>query len=563
MKATVDQRGGGHDLVLQGVSICPGIGIARVHVVDPKFSVAPAELVPEQVGAEQERYTAAVETTVRGLREHVATAHGDVTPETKAIMDVHEAVLNDESFHDRVRQSIATNHKNAEWCLWQEANALISQFATMRDSYFRARGEDVRDMAHNLLGALTAGKSMADRRTEKGWGFASRHLHSSDAMLAHRSESAGFASESHALVSHAAILLKGFGIPSVGGLKGLVDTLWEGDRLIVDGTDGVVIVRPAPETLEKYRSRMRAAGPLEKAEPARCSAVDGTEIVIKANIENPEQVPLMHVHGLNGIGLFRTEFLILEDGQIPSEEAQLSAYRSVIKGAEGQPVIVRTFDIGGDKFMGLSSECTGMNPSLGVRGIRRHLVERPDELRTQVRAILRAATGANVGILIPMVTTVEDIIAAKQHVDAVRNELSDAGVAFSLETRLGAMIETPSAAALTAEILAEVDFVSVGTNDLLQYFMAADRDNESVIQYQDPTSPAFLWLMEHIIRQATKAGRDANVTICGEVATDARVLPHLLRMGYRSFSVPPVAAAAFRVVCAGLATEKDKGGASE
>jgi len=472
---TIDRRDCRGEVVLQGTSICPGMGIGRVHVVDPALSVTPTELAPHQVRAEQERYTATVEAAGRGLREHVTTVHGDVTPETKAILDVHEAVLNDESFHDRVRQSIATNHKNAEWCLWQEASALISQFAAMRDPYFGARGEDVRDMAYNLLGVLTAGTSKADRRTEKGWGFASRHLHSSDAMLAHRSESAGFASESHALVSHAAILLKGFGIPSVGGLKGLVDNLREGDRLIIDGTDGVVVVRPAPETLEKYRARMRAARHFEKAEPARCRAVDGTEVEIKANIENPDQVSLMHVHGLNGIGLFRTEFLILEDGRIPSEEEQLSVYRSVIKGAEGRPVIVRTFDIGGDKLMGFLSECAGRNPSLGVRGIRRHLVERPDELRTQVRAILRAATDANVGILIPMVTTVEDIIAAKQHVDAVRNELCEAGVAFSLDTRLGAMIEIPAAAALTAEILSEVDFVSVGTNDLLQYFMAADR----------------------------------------------------------------------------------------
>ena len=545
-----DEEGRLNEVVLEGMSICPGVGIGRVHVVDPALSVTPTEITPQQVRAEKDRYTAAVKATKRRLREHVATVHGNSTPETKAILDVHEAVLSDESFHDQVRKRIATERKGAEWSLWQEADLLISRFNAMRDPYFAARGEDVRDMAHNLIGVLSGGKSKADRLAEKSRIFASRHLHSSDAMLAQRSRSVGFASESHTLVSHAAILLKGFGIPSVGGIEGLTDRAQEGDRLIVDGTNGVVIVRPSSATLEKYRSQKETAERLETTDVAGCMTADGTKIVLKANIENPDQVGLVLAHGLEGIGLFRTEFLISAEGRVPTEEEQYSAYRRVIEEAAGVSVVIRTFDIGGDKSMGLSDRCTGRNPSLGLRGIRRHLMDRPEELRTQLRAILRAALGANVGILIPMVTTLADVTAVTGHLADVKKELRGAGVAFSREIDFGAMIETPAAAATVHDILGEVDFISVGTNDLLQYFMAADRDNERVIQYNDATSPAFLWLMEHVIRQAQNIGREADVTVCGEVASDRRVLPHLLRMGYRSFSVSPVSSAIIRGVCA-------------
>lgn len=547
---THDSKGYAGEVVLHGLSICPGIGIGRVHVVDPDLAVQPTELAPRQIKAETERYTAAVKKTKRRLREHVATVHGTSTPETKAILDIHEAMLDDKSFHENVRKRITEEQKGAEWSLWQEAVALMSQFRAMRDPYFEARSEDVRDMAHNLFGVLSQGKSIVDREPKEDRILVSRHLHSSDAMFAQRSHSHGFASESRAMVSHAAILLKGFGMPSVGGIHGLVDQAREGDRIIVDGTNGTVILRPSPATIEEFRRRKEAAEFPVKPGAIGCVSADGTRIVLKANIENPEQVKLMITYGLDGIGLFRTEFLVSEDGRVPTEEEQYDVYRSVIENAYGRFVTIRTFDIGGDKAMGLASRCTGRNPALGLRGIRRHLTESPDELRIQLRAILRAADGGPVGILIPMVTTVEDIIDAKRHWISVRQELEREGVTCSTDVVLGAMIETPAAAAIVGEILSEVAFISLGTNDLLQYFMAADRDNESVLHYQDATNPAFLWLLRHIIKKARSVGREDDVTVCGEVASDMQVFPHLVRMGYRSFSISPVSASLFRSVCA-------------
>lgn len=546
----IDDREGCDEVVLRGLPICPGIGIGRVHSVDTDLAVQPTDLGPRQIQAETERYTAAVKKAKRRLREHVATVHGISTPETKAILGIHEAMLDDESFHANVRKRIASERKGAEWSLWQEAAALISQFSAMRDPYFAARSEDVRDMAYNLLGVLSEGKSLVDREPQKDRILVSRHLHSSDAMFAQRSQSRGFASESRAMVSHAAILLKGFGMPSAGGIDGLVDQAREGDHIIVDGTSGTVILRPASATIDEFRHRQEPAEVPGKTGVIACVCADGKKIVLRANIENPTQVDLMLAYGLDGIGLFRTEFLVSADGRVPTEQEQYDVYRSVIENARGRFVTIRTFDIGGDKPMGLAARCTGRNPALGLRGIRRHLAESSDELCTQLRAISRAAVGSPVGILIPMVTTVGDIIETKRHWNAVRQKLKREGVAGSSDVVLGAMIETPAAAAAVGEILAQVSFVSLGTNDLLQYFMAADRDNESVLHYQDATNPAFLWLLQHIIEQARRVGREADVTVCGEVASDTRVLPHLVRMGYRSFSVAPVSAAPFRSVCA-------------
>lgn len=536
------QRDTHDEVVLQGASICPGIGFGQAYLVDPVLPIMSTKLTPQQVRAEKERYTAAVNATKHLLHEHITIVHGDETPDTKAILHVHEAILNDDSFHDLVRKRIAADKNNAEWSLWQEGNDLISRFSAMRDPYFAARSEDIRDMAYNLLGVLSGGKSKASQLTEKERVFASYYLHSSDAMLAQRRGSVGFASESHTLVSHAAILLKGFGIPSVAGIKGLTDYVKDGDSLIVDGTNGIVIIRPNKATQAKYRSCEKDSECLGTMNSPTCIASDGTRIVLKANIESPEQVKLMIANKLEGIGLFRTEFLISATGSMPTEEEQFKIYTQVIEQAAGAPVVIRTFDIGGDKSMGLSDKCGGRNPALGLRGIRRHLAESPEELQAQLRAILRAAGSADVGILIPMVTTIEDIVAMKQHLDSVKEEMHKTGIAWPPNIKIGAMIETPAAAALTKAILSEVDFVSLGSNDLLQYFMAADRDNERVIQYLDAANPAFLWLLKHIITEAKKIGREMDITVCGEVATDVRILPHLLCMGYRAFSIPPVSA---------------------
>ncbi|MFO7905829.1 MAG: phosphoenolpyruvate--protein phosphotransferase [Pirellulaceae bacterium] len=537
---------------LQGVSICPGVAVGYVRARERGgISIPQEEVDLEEVATEQERYSRAVEVARRHLPEHVATAHGPLAPEAKAIFHVHEAILADESFHSHVRNCIAAQRKRAEFCLNQEAAAVIARLEAMRDPYFKARSEDIRDMAYNLLGVLSSGDGDSQRPLTTEDVVVSRYLHPSCAFMVHRAGACGFASESQALASHAAILLKGFAVPSVGAVSGLVATARDGDRVIVDGNTGVVVVRPSSRTETEYVARQQVAEtPAAVRAPEPCRTADGTTIVLRANIENPDQIQLVLTHALDGIGLFRTEFMISSDGRVPTEDEQYAIYRRVCAEAAGRLVVFRTFDLGADKQFGLTGRCAGANPALGVRGIRRHLMDESAELGTQLRAILRAACGNDVSILIPMVTTKSDVVRAKRILAQVEDELRANGIELPRRIVLGAMIEVPAAAVSVRRILPEVDFISLGTNDLLQYFMAADRDNERVVQYQDPTDPAFLWLLEHIIDQAAKAGRQSDVGVCGEIASDPTMLPHLLRLGYRSLSITPVAAGTVRDVCA-------------
>ncbi|MCK4563206.1 MAG: phosphoenolpyruvate--protein phosphotransferase, partial [Verrucomicrobia bacterium] len=384
----------------------------------------------------------------------------------------------------------------------------------------------------------------------------SRHLHSSEVIRIHQAKGLGFACESSALSSHAAILLKGFGIPSIGKIETLLASVDEGTPVILDGDRGVLIANPSAQTLEEYKARAEMEAQREvPSTPQLCTTEEGEPITLRANIENPEQAKLMLAHGLEGVGLFRTEFLITPTGQVPSEEEQYLAYRSVVETAAGRRVNIRTFDIGGDKQMGIGCRCTGRNPSLGIRGIRRHLLVDPDELRIQLRAILRAAHDSDSALLIPMVTSLNDIARTKRILTEVKETLRKEGAEFLDSITLGVMIETPAAAIATQDILSRVDFVNLGTNDLLQYVMAADRDNEQVVDYNDPTNPAFLWLLEFILAEAGKTGREGDVAICGEIASNLEMIPRLLRMGYRSFSIAPVIAEPFRKLCAEVSTK--------
>jgi phosphoenolpyruvate-protein kinase (PTS system EI component) len=238
--------------------------------------------------------------------------------------------------------------------------------------------------------------------------------------------------------------------------------------------------------------------------------------------------------------------MALERGFVPDEEEQARIYGAVIQAAAGRPVVIRTLDIGADKATAELHRCTGLNPALGVRGIRRHRIREPQELVVQLRAILRAAAGAPVGILFPMITHRNDLQWALERLEEARRGLGKSGVAYAVEIRVGAMVEVPAAAAAAGELLSEVDFISVGTNDLLQYFMGADRDNPEVLPYYDPLDPAFLWLLRHIIAEAVRIGRGDDVTLCGEIAGNPEVVPLLLQAGFRSLSISPQAAGAVR-----------------
>jgi len=546
-EATDTERG--DEVTLKGVTICLGIGIGSARVPNPKIDAVKEIIEPDRVSAEQERYTHAVETVREQLQAHVEEAHEAPFIQAGLILKAHEAMLADDQFHDSLRKRIATDYKNAEWAVEQEAQTLIRQLEGTKNPYFQARAEDVLDLANTILRVLSDTRmpqQPASAKMRQPQVMISRHLFPCDAMFAHRSGAAGFATESHALTAHAAILLKGFGIPAVGGVFGLLEAVQEGGQAIVDAVNGLVILRPRQATLQKYLAMKSEPEVPSKAPLVQCTTKDRIPVHLMANIENPHQIGLALQNGMEGIGLFRTEFLALASERLPTEEEQYEIYRRVISAWSGRPVVIRTFDIGGDKRRPDLHRCTGENPAMGVRGIRRHLLRRPEELRTQVRAILRASAGEQVGILLPMITTIKDLKQAKEHIDIAKRVLRAEGRAFSEGVRIGAMVEVPAAAVVVRDILAEVDFISIGTNDLLQYFMAADRDNEDVLQYGQANNEAFVWLLRFILEEAAHVGREKDVMICGEIASHLDLVPLLLQLGYRSLSISPVAAGPVR-----------------
>ena len=547
-----DQIEGGNteslgEVILKGETICPGIAIGPAFLLEPEFLVAKKSIPSDKVGPEQRRYTAAVRLVQEQFAERVREIQDATLPEAAAIFSAFEAMLSDAELTKSVLGRISAESVNAEWALEEEAKKLIRLFDAMADPYLQARAEDVRELVDSILRALIRAEGTQAGRyvsPEKGQVLVSGHMFPRAAMQAQQDGAAAFATESNALFAHAAILLRGFRIPSVGGIAGLGSVVFEGDNIIVNANEGVVVVRPSAESIEEHTARLDVPGlPLEVRAEEGWATRDGTHVHLLANIESPDQLDFAYESGLEGVGLFRTEFLALTSGSIPSEEKQCGVYQKVIQASSGKRICIRTFDIGADKQSPTLYRNVARNPAMGTRGIRRHLNADLDEFKTQVRAILRAAAGsdADVGILLPVVTTVDEVRQARQHIETVKSELNVSGTPYSSDTKVGIMIEVPAAAIAIKDMLVEADFVSVGTNDLLQHFMAADRDNEDVLKYNNFEHPAFLWLMRHIIDQAAELGRVEDVTVCGEAASRADLVSIMLSLGYRAFSIAPVA----------------------
>jgi len=542
----------GNEIKLKGTTICPGIGIGQAQVLDREFIVPRNEIHEAQVQSEQQSYSEAVKTVRDHLHEHIEEVHAGSSLSSSLILKNHEAMLTDEQFHKAVLSRISTEYKNSAWALELEGEKIIAGLEASRSPYLMSRAEDIRDLVASIVDALSQAPETykkALRKNGKTKVCISDNLFPSSVMEARRFHSIAFVTESAALSSHAAILLKGFGIPAIGGLRGLRESAVNEDQVIVDAVNGVVIIRPEPETVEKYitlKQELEVPEELPLSPPISASTKDGVDIRLTANINNPDQIHLVLRNQLEGVGLFRTEFFVLETESFPTEQEQYDIYHSVFAAAEGRRVVIRTFDIGGDKKIADLYYCTGQNPALGVRGIRRHLLQRPNELQNQLRAILRAAVGFPVGILFPMITTVDDMREVKRLFENVKEKLRRENKPFSEEIQIGAMIEIPAAAISVGDILAEVDFVNVGTNDLLQYFVAADRDNDAVLMYENFENKAFLWLLKFIIERAVELGKEKNVTICGEVASNPELVPLLLSLGFRSLSITPTSAKSTR-----------------
>ena len=546
-----------------GLPVSRGVAIGRaVLIASSRVDVAHYFVDANSAAAEIDRLRAARDQVVSELTALKRDLPGDAPSELPALLDVHLMLLHDETMIAATKHWITERHYNAEWALSAQLEVLARQFDEMEDEYLRERKADLEQVVERLLRALARGTSAAAAATqsvgvrdfagEDPLVLVANDVAPADMLQFKRSVFTGFVTDVGGPTSHTAIVARSLDIPAVVGARAASRLIRQDDWVIIDGDNGAVIVNPSAIVLEEYRFRQRQSD-LERARLSRLRhtpavTLDGERVELLANIELPGDAAAALDAGAVGVGLFRTEFLFMNrDVHLPSEDEQFEAYRGAVEAMQGLPVTIRTVDVGADKPLErmslgeLRHEHT-LNPALGLRAIRWSLSE-PGMFRQQLRAILRASAFGKVRILIPMVAHLGEVRMVFDALARVKQQLGEAGRAYT-DVDVGAMIEVPAAALMLPALLKHFDFVSIGTNDLIQYTLAIDRADDAVAHLYDPWHPAVLRLVADTIAQANRACRP--VSVCGEMAGDASFTELLVAMGLRSFSMHPAQIAAIK-----------------
>jgi phosphotransferase system enzyme I (PtsI) len=526
---------------LHGAGVSGGIAIGYAHLVSTaRLEVAHYEIEASQIEAEIERFDNAV-SQVRGeLMGLHASVPASAPAEMGAFLDLHLMILNDAMLSQVPRELIASRRYNAEWSLVQQMDMLVSQFEEIEDAYLRERKTDIQQVVERLLKAMMGtGLARAAPAHEEDIIVVAHDLSPSDMLLFKQHQFAGFVTDLGGVTSHTAIVARSLSLPAIVGLHHARSMIREGELLIVDGAEGVLIVNPNEQVLAEYRLRASELQierqKLKRLKSTPAATLDGVPIELQANIELPQDVEEVLEAGASGIGLFRSEFLFLNRDELPSEDEQFESYRQVAEALGGKPVTIRTLDIGADKNLtGGENACP--NPALGLRAIRFCLAE-PQIFLTQLRAILRASNYGKVRLLIPMLAHAHEVEQTLALIRQAKDQLDRQGVPYDRDVAVGGMIEIPGAALSLGMFVKRLDFLSIGTNDLIQYTLAIDRTDDTVAHLYDPLHPAVLYLIAHTIRSGNKAG--VPVAVCGEMAGEPRLARLLLGLGLRQFSMHP------------------------
>jgi phosphoenolpyruvate-protein phosphotransferase (PTS system enzyme I) len=530
--------------VLSGTIAAKGMALGRARLEQPsQITVDERPLPLAEVEAEVTRLTTAIAAARTELTTLRGKLHGALAREVGEFIDAHSLILDDPELTEGLYDLIRKGHYRASAALKMQHDRLAAAFDAIDDPYMRSRREDIDHVIGRVQGALARDTTKAERQIASRVGTVLVSDNVAPAELAHLSESGvlGVVTTSGSPLSHSAILARSMRLPMIVGAHGALKHINDDDLILVDGRRGEIIVHPTAQDLAGYRTHQReqtrGAEELLRLRHAPTLTRDSSEIRLLANAEQPADVAQARNFGACGVGLYRTEFLFLQRREPPDEQEQFEAYRELVLGMGGLPVTIRTLDLGADKAdnagIAMSDED---NPALGVRGVRLSM-RKPALFNTQLRAILRASSFGPVRILVPMITTGEEIAAARALTAACARELRAEGVAIAEHYEFGAMIEVPAAAITLPSLIRQLDFISIGTNDLTQYTLAADRGNDALGILHDPLHPAMLILLAQIIATATKAKK--SVALCGEMAGDTRYTELLLALGLTEFSMHP------------------------
>ncbi|HLR64589.1 MAG TPA: phosphoenolpyruvate--protein phosphotransferase [Pseudogracilibacillus sp.] len=523
--------------LLTGIAASNGFGFGKASIlVEPDLSFEKQTI--DHVEDEIERLKAALDHTqddLTKIRELVSKKQGE---ENAAIFDAHLLVIQDPELIGSIESKITDEKINAEAALKEQSDMFVTMFESMDNEYMRERAADIKDVSNRIMSHLLKVTLPNPGLIEEESILIAIDLTPSDTAQMNKDVVKGFVTDIGGRTSHSAIMARSMEIPAIVGTSNATAEIQEGDYLIVDGNNGEVIINPSDEEIEKYK-QLAASFEAKKAEWALLKdepsiSKDGVQVELAANIGSPNDVDSVLNNGSEGIGLYRTEFLYMESNNFPTEEEQFEAYKTVLENMDGKPVVVRTLDIGGDKTLDYWKLPEEMNPFLGLRAVRLALQEE-DIFRTQLRALLRASVYGNLKIMFPMIATLDEFRKAKALLDDEKKNLQTEGIDISDSIEIGIMVEIPSTAVMADQFAKEVDFFSIGTNDLIQYTLAADRMNEAVSYLYQPYNPAILRLVKSVIEAAHAEGKWAGM--CGEMAGDEIAIPLLLGLGLDEFSM--------------------------
>lgn len=526
---------------LRGIPVSPGIAIGRVLILDSTRTHVPRRIVaPEVALLEQERVQAALDASQQELKELFEQAERDLGQEAAKVFAFHRGLLRDPALTKPMLDRVFNEHVTAEYAVQESFRALAEQFAAMPDSAFRTKVDDVWDLDHRVMRHLIGDQMDAVRGLDHPAIIAAPDLTPSRAASFPPENVLGFATDTGGQTSHTAIFARALGVAAVVGLERFSAIAQPGDQVIIDGDTGNVFINPDEPTLDHYREAKREAEvyakSLEELRDEPAVTLDGVRVQLLGNIEFARECPTVLGSGGDGVGLFRTEFLWLTSDHEPTEEEQYEEYAAAVRGCEGRPVTLRTFDLGADKYTQERALNPERNPFLGCRSIR-YSLQNLGMFKRQLRAVLRASAHGPIKIMFPLIATVMELRQAKMIVRDVMEDLAEEGIEFDPNVPIGMMVETPASVVMATAFAREVDFFSIGTNDLVQYALAVDRTNERVASLYSAADPAVLRLIKDVIRAARR--REIDVSLCGEMGGEDAFTMLLLGLGLRTLSVTP------------------------